>query len=260
MMVIGSLFSRRRVTPAFVIALAFIFPVLRLVADDQVIKKDDSVITGRVLGVSDGQVAVESHTSNGGDLKGLYWISDIKTVNMATPDAVTQAEADGVAPAAVIAALEPQIKQYKGLPADWIVDAMVRLAQAYAAEGQTERAIAIYNSIDTTYPGSKYHLQAVTGKAELSLKAGKVDEALAAVAPIIDQANKDIAPSPSDGAIYAYAFLIYGKALEAQKKPQQALEAYLTVKTMFYQNPALVKQADQLATNLRDQNPGLGID
>jgi len=80
------------------------------------------------------------------------------------------------------------------------------------------------------------------------------------VQPIVDQANKDMAPSPSDGATYAKAFLVYGRVLEAQKKPRQALEAYLTVKTMFYQNPALVGQADQRAKTLYDQNPGLGID
>ena len=77
--------------------------------------------------------------------------------------------------------------------------------------------------------------------------------------PIIDAANKDLAPSQSDGGLYATAFMVYGQALEAQKKLDQALEAYLTVKTMFYQNPTLADQADQLAKKLRDQNPGLGV-
>jgi hypothetical protein len=54
--------------------------------------------------------------------------------------------------------------------------------------------------------------------------------------------------------------LVYGKILEVQKKPQQALEAYLTVKTMFYQNKMLADQADELAKNLKDQNPHLGIE
>jgi hypothetical protein len=94
----------------------------------------------------------------------------------------------------------------------------------------------------------------------MSFEAGKIDEALAAVQPIVDEANKNIAPSPTDGATYAKAFLVYGKALEAQKKPQQALEAFLTVKTMFYQNPNLVAEAEQLAKTLRDQNPRIGIE
>jgi tetratricopeptide (TPR) repeat protein len=259
-MVIGSLFFRRWVTTVFVVALAFILLVLRSVADDQIVKKDGTTIKGQILSVSDGQVLVESHTSNGGIAKVPYYITDIKSVAMAVPADVAKAEAEGVTPAAVIAALEPKVKQFAGLPTDWVVEAMAQLAQAYAAQGQTDKAVAAYNQIDTLYPGSKYHAQAVAGKAEMSLKAGKIDEALAAVQPIVDQANKDIAPSPADGAVYANAFLVYGKVMEAQKKPQQALEAYLTVTTMFYQNPSLVDQADKDARDLRDHNPGIGIE
>ena len=192
--------------------------------------------------------------------KVLYYLTDIKSVSMTAPADVVQAEGQGVTPAAVVAALEPEIKQFSSLPADWVVDAMAQLAQAYAAQGQADRAVAIYNQIIQYYPGSAYENVAKAGKAGMSLKAGKIDEALAAVQPIVEQANKDIAPSPSDGALYANAFLVYGQVLEAQKKPQQALEAYLTVTTMFYQNPNLAAQADQLAKNLRDQNPGLGIE
>jgi tetratricopeptide (TPR) repeat protein len=259
-MVIGSLFSRRQVQPASLIALAFILLAVRSVADDQIIKKDGSVIAGRIVSVSDGQVMVESRTSAGGTAKVPYYITDIKSVSMAVPADVTKAEAKGVAPAAVIAALEPQVKRFAGVPADWVVEAMAQLAQAYAAQGQADRAVATYNQITQLYPGSAYENVAKAGKAELSLNAGKIDEALAGVQPIVDQANKDIAPSPTDGALYAKAFLVYGQVLEAQKKPQQALEAYLTVKTMFYQNPVLVDEAAQRAHNLRDHNPGLGIE
>jgi len=199
-------------------------------------------------------------TSRGGEGKFPIPLSDIKSVSMATPATVVKAEAAGVAPSAVVSALEPQIKQFAGLPADWIVNAMAELAQAYAALNQPDKALATYNAIDTLYPGSKYHTQAVAGKADMILKAGKFDEALAAVQPIVDEANKNIAPSPTEGATYAQAFLVYGSALEAKNKPQQALEAYLTVKTMFYQNSNLVTEADHRAKALREKNPGIGIE
>jgi len=259
-MVIGSLFFRRRVGPALVIALAFVFLMVRSVADDQIIKTDGSTITGSIVSVSEGQVMVESHASTGSIVKLPYQIADIKSVSMAVPADVTKAEAQGVAPAAVIAALEPQVKLFAGLPATWVVEAMAQLGDAYAAAGQADHALATYNQISQFYPGSAYENVAKASKAKLSLKAGKIDEALAAVQPIVDQANKNIAPSPSDGALYAGAFLVYGQVMEAQKKPQQALEAYLTVKTMYYQNPNLVDQASQLAKNLREHNPGLGIE
>lgn len=249
---------RRWATGAVLIALALLAASLSTRAD-QITKNDGSQIQGTVVGVADGQVTVESQTSNGGSASVPYSLADIKSVVMAPPADVAKLGGDAT-PGQVIATLEPEVNKFSGLPADWVVAAMAQLAQAYAAENQSDRAASLYSQIDTLYPGSKYHAQAVAGKAMLSLKQGKVDEALADVQPIIDQANQDIAPSPADGAIYANAFLVYGQALEAQKKPQQALEAYLTVKTMFYQDPALVAQAEQLAKSLRDQNPGIGVE
>jgi tetratricopeptide (TPR) repeat protein len=235
-------------------------PLLRLVADDQIIKKDGTVIPGTVVSVADGQVMFESRTSNGGVAKLPYYLSDIKTVNMAAPADVTKVQAAGTDPAAVIAALDPQVKKFAGLPADWVVAAMAQLGDAYAQSNQVDKATAAYKQISLLYPGTGYEKLANAGVADLDFKAGKIDEAMTILKPIIELANKDIAPSPSDGALYAKAFLVYGKILEAQKNPQQALEAYLTVKTMFYQNTMLADQADQLAKNLKDQNPGLGIE
>lgn len=245
---------------SLLIALALTLPVLHSVADDQIIKKDGSTISGQIVSVSEGQVMVESHTSAGGIAKVPYYISDIKTVNMAAPPEVAKLQAPDTTPAAVIATLEPLVKKFAGLPTNWVVAAMGQLGDAYASANQLDKALAAYNQIIQFYPGTAFEKVALAGKAELSFKAGKIADALAVLQPIVDQANKDIAPSPSDGALYAKAFLVYGKVMEAQKKPQQALEAYLTVKTMFYQNPALADQADQLAKNLKDQNPGVGIE
>jgi tetratricopeptide (TPR) repeat protein len=239
--------------------LALGFAGLQSAVADQIKKKDGTLIDGQITSVSNGQVMVTSHASNGGVVKLPYYLSDIDSVEMAPPEEMKKLEST-TPPAMVIATLEPLVKQFAGLPADWVVQAMSQLADAYATQGQTDRAIDIYNQIDTLFPGSNYHLQAVEGKASLTLKQGKIDEAISEVQPIIDQANKDIAPSQSEGGLYAGAFLVYGQALEAQKKPEQALEAYLTVKTMFYQNPALADQADQMAKKLRDQNPGLGVE
>jgi len=240
-------------------ALAFSLPVFRLGAD-QIIKTDGTTIDGHIVSVSGNQVMVEGHTASGGDAKFPVTLTDIDSVKMAVPAEVAKVNARGVGPGDVIAILEPATKQFAGLPADWVVEAMARLGEAYTEVGEVDKALAIYNQISRLYAGSAYENVAKAGEAELNLETGKIDEALAAVQPIVEQANKDIAPSPADGALYAHAFLVYGRVLEAQKKPQQALEAYLTVKTMFYQNAVLMDQADQLANNLRTHNPGLGVE
>jgi hypothetical protein len=229
-------------------------------ADDKITQKNGTVITGQIVSVSGGQVTVMSKTPNGGVAKVPYMISDIQSVDMTPPPAL--AGAKDQPPATVIAALSPIVKEYAGLPADWVLDAMGQLADAYSASSQDDAANAIYAQISQLYPGSSYTNIAVAGQAKLLLKQGKIDQALALIQPVIDAANKNVAPSPTDGRAYANAFLVYGQILEAQKKFSQALEAYLTVKTMFYQPElaGLVARSEQLAKNVRDQNPGLGVD
>jgi tetratricopeptide (TPR) repeat protein len=137
---------------------------------------------------------------------------------------------------------------------------MAQLADAYEGAGQDDKAVATYVQINQLYPGSNHQNEAAAGLAQLDLQQGKVADALAKLQPVIDKASQDLAPSPDDARSYARAFLVYGQALQQEKENSQALEAYLAVKTMFYQNPALVAQAEKLAAALRQQNPGLGVD
>ena len=241
-------------------SLVFALGMAASSAEDRLIQKNGNVITGQVVGVSGGQVSVISKTPNGGVARIPYMISDLRSVEMAPPAAL--ADVKGQSSSAVVTALAPLVKEYAGLPADWVLDAMGQLADAYSDLGQIDSANAIYNQINQLYPGSSYTNIAVAGQAKLLLKQGKLDQALAQIQPVITAANKDVAPSPSDGRAYASAFLVYGQILEAQKKFPEALEAYLTVKTMFYQPElaSLVAQSDELAKNLRAQNPGLGVD
>jgi tetratricopeptide (TPR) repeat protein len=188
----------------------------------------------------------------------VLYLSDIQAVDMAPPAAVTQSKK--AAPAEKISLLEPVLKVYAGLPADWVLDAMGDLADAYDAQGQGQKSAAVYAQINQLYPNSPYQKEALVGEAKTDLQAGKIDDALATIKPLIDQANQNIAPSPADGRLFASAFLVYGQALQQQKQYAQALEAFLTVKTMFYQSPALVDQADQLAQALQKQNPDVSVD
>ncbi|MDB4793766.1 hypothetical protein OAG63_01905, partial [Methylacidiphilales bacterium] len=232
---------------------------LRGMADDQIKKKNGTIITGQIVKVSDGQVTVTSQTPNGGTAQALYYLSDIDSVTMAPPPEMAKVK-DDATPATVIATLEPLVKQFSGLPASWVIDAMMRLADAYDASGKGDLADATYSQLNQLYPGSPYQIEVTAGKAKLSLQHGKIDDAIAALQPLVDKANQSLTPSSTEGPLYARVFLVYGEALAAQKKLPQALEAYLTVKTIFYQNPALTEEAGQLADKLRQENPGLSVD
>jgi tetratricopeptide (TPR) repeat protein len=257
-MVIGLSFRLRLLFQVGAAVLLCLLPVRRAAADDTVILKAGSTVTGQVTGVSDGQLTISTRTPNGGTAQLTFYLADIRSIEMAPPAAVAQLK--DASPAQVIATLQPIVKEYAGLPADWVVDAMGQLADAYDTSGQSDRAAAAYAEINQFYPDSPYQNEAVAGTAKLDLQQGKIDAALALLRPLVDKANQDLAPSPAEGRLYANVFLVYGQALQAQKHFSQALEAYLTVKTMFYQNPALADRADQLAKALQAQNPGVGVD
>jgi tetratricopeptide (TPR) repeat protein len=233
---------------------ALLFGLFSIVRADQIVKTDGTAINGQITGISSGQVGITI-----GTVKSIVYLSDIKKVTMDQPPEMAQLK--NAAPAQVVSTLEPLVKEYAGLPANWVLDAMGRLADAYDAQGHGDKATQIYAEIKQLYPNNaSYQQEAIVGEARQELKEGQIAAAMNAVKPLIDEANKNVAPSPDDGRLFAKAFLVYGQALEAQKQYPQALEAYLTVKTMFYQNPALVTQADQLAEALRAQNPGVAVD
>jgi predicted negative regulator of RcsB-dependent stress response len=255
MMAIGVLLRARRLHFS-ILLLAAALPSLAVA--DQLTMNSGQVVAGHIVSVSDGQVTVQTTTSNGGQATLPYHLSDIKTVSMAAPPEL--AAAKNQPPAQVIAALAPLVTAYAGLPTDWVLDAMGQLADAYSASNQDDAASAIYAQINQLYPGSVYTPIATAGQAKVLLSQGKLDEALTTVQPVIDAANKTMSPSASEARAYANAFLVYGQILEAQKKYSQALEAYLTVKTMLYQNQALVDRSDQLVQKLRATAPGVSVD
>jgi len=257
-MAIGSFFHFRGWKSFGWLTFALAGLTLSGVADDQIQLKSGSALSGQITGVSGGQVGIDTQTSNGGAAHLTYDLSIIQSVTMAPPaGAVISKDAS---PADVVAALEPLVAKYAGLPADWVVDAMGQLADAYDQLGQADKAAAISTQISQLYANTPYQSEAIAGNAKLDLEQGKVADAMAALQPLINTANQNLAPSPSDGRLYAHAFLVYGQALQAQKQYAQALEAYLTVKTMFYQNPVLVERANQLADALRKIDPTVRVD
>jgi hypothetical protein len=256
-MVIGSS-SAARVGKSLAI---FLFVALTVTgglrAQDQVYLKAGTVVSGQITGVSGGQIAIDIPGPTGQTAHSVLYLSDVQSVTMPTPDVVTQLKSAD--PATIIATLAPVVRQYAGLPADWVVDAMGQLADAYDAQGKSAQASQAYSQIEQLYPGSPYQTEATAGAAKLALNSGDLADALALLKPIVDQANQNLAPSAAESRGYAKIFLVYGQVLQAQKQNDAALEAYLTVKTLFYQNPALVDQAEKLADTLRAQAPGVSV-
>ncbi len=141
---------------------------------------------------------VQTRTSTGGirqvpDLPGRREVD-----HMATPDAVAEGRAPGTPPGQVIAALEGPgqgvrgSEPPRGSSAPWASS-----ATPIRRSGRSDKAPRGLQRDRPALPGAaSTRISHKASRAEVSFNQGKVDEALATVQPIVDAANKDLAPSP----------------------------------------------------------------
>jgi hypothetical protein len=237
----------------FVICAGLLLAISPSYGQDKIVLKGGQIVEGKIQDVTNGNANLLSKNN-----VFPYPLANVVSVQMATP-----AELDKVRsgePAQIVSTLEPLVKKFKGLPCDWVTEAMALVAEAYATEGKDTESTSIYSEMSKLYPGSRYQIRAEAGLAKSALRAGKYDDALAKITPLIAEANKSFSPSAEDGRLYGEAFLVQGQILEKQGKPKEALESYLTVVTVFYQNTATAKTARELADKLRKNNPQVVVD
>lgn len=239
--------------PSFRLSIcALVLASTAVFAQDKIVLQNDQVQQGQITGSDADGVNI---TLAIGAVK--VPMTQIKSVEMAAPSALEEAKkADA---ARQVTLLEPLLAKYKALPADWVLDAMGILADAYAVQGQDDKSGAIYDQIRKLYPGSKYLIKANVGTAKTAIRKGNADEAIQLLKPLITEANAQIAPPPDKSALYGEAFLVLGQAQELKGDASAALESYLTVVTSFYANPDLVKTAQEKAAKLRDSKPNLMV-
>ncbi len=225
-------------------------------SEDVLIQKDGTRQSGRILSSDADKVTIEVTM---GTSKAVLPIpmSKIDKIEMPAPPELTGLKPGD--PALVISTLEPLLKKYRAMPVPWVVDMMGKVADAYNAQGKPTEANAIYSEIEKLYPGSQYLIKANVGKAKTALQTGNADLALQLLEPLIVAANKTVSPTREDGRLYGEAFLVRGEALEKKADLQGALEAYLITVTSFYHHPEVVKQAEDQAGRLRQQNPKLNV-
>ena len=242
--------------PKIILAILTLLSFESMIAEDTVFLNTEKQQVGTIVGADGGNVFVEVTVGTG---KGRIPIpiASIQRIEMATPSEVLKLNRSDAAN--VILVLEPVVKKFKGLPADWAVDAMGTLADAYTATGKIAESTSIYSQIEQQFPGSKYVIKANVGKAKGALASGSFDEALKLLDPLIEVANKTAAPSAEEGRLYGEAFLVKGMILEKKNDLEGALESYLTTVTSFYQNVDIVSQAEEQAKKLRNQNPQLVV-
>lgn len=146
--------------------------------------------------------------------------------------------------------------RYKGLPTDWAQYATGMLGDLYVATSDFTKAEAAYNDFEKLYKtaaGGSSPASEV-GRARIAVAKKDLATAKAKLEPITTAALAEKTVPPAKALAYSQAFLVSGQVKEEEGNLQGALEDYLRTVTLFYHDPAAVRDAQQKADDLRSRD------
>ncbi|MCX7886388.1 MAG: tetratricopeptide repeat protein [Verrucomicrobiae bacterium] len=209
-------------------------------ANAATIQTRTGVYRGEITHIQAGTVFIKQEQGEFG-----ISIRDILRIELERPAAYDQAVAAlrTGKPQDAVAALKPVVDRYAGLPVPWLVEAFLRLGDAYLDLKDTKSAAATFDRLKQLYP-SWPQVQAVDVKnARVLLNLQKYDEALKVIKSYLEpQLKKDFLPADQE-VIVAEALVIQGDCLLAMQKPYEAMDSYLLVVTLFDYDDARAAEA-----------------
>lgn len=221
-------------------------------AQDTVVLKSGITREGKVIGVSGGNVRVQTPNGTTGTP-----LADVREIRMAAPPEFEAAAAQLAAGDAkgAVAALTRINETFAGLPAPWAERAAALLGDARLAAGDEAGATAAYDNLTKTYPQAT--ALANLGRARLAVGAGRFDEASPLLKPVLADADKIAFPAPADGPPLCQAYYLMGRVQEAAGDHQAALASYLKASALFPFDQNAAADAQKRADALRAEHAGL---
>lgn len=140
--------------------------------------------------------------------------------------------------------------RYKGLPIAWATEAAAMLGNIYVNLGKFPEAEAAFNEFQKTYPASG-SIAASVGKARIAAERGNLAEAKSVAEPIVKDALTKKTVSRAESQLYGQAFYVLGKVAEGEGKFPEAMENYCRTVAIFYQERAVVSEAEKRIDALR---------
>jgi tetratricopeptide (TPR) repeat protein len=229
------------------LAVSFFVPSA-LLAQDTLILTNDQRREGSVLGVKDQRVRFKA-----GPLETAIPLDQITAVRMDPPEKFLEAlEAWQAADTTrTLSLLKPLIENYRGLPAPWMERASALLGTVLVESGDTDAAAAAFAEFQETYPQAQG--LAELGLARLALARGDTDDARTRIEPIVETARTTLLPDSTKSSEFAQALHLMGQILEQDGALSDALEHYMLVTTVFYQDAAVATKARERADTLANE-------
>jgi tetratricopeptide (TPR) repeat protein len=139
---------------------------------------------------------------------------------------------------------------YKGLPTAWAAEATAMLGNIYLNLGQLPEAEVAFGDFERVYAGSGSSAASV-GKARLAVERKKFAEARALAEPLVADAMTKKNISRSESQLFGQAYFVLGKIAEGEGKLPEAMEHYCRTVAIFYQERAVVSEAQKRIDELR---------
>ena len=155
--------------------------------------------------------------------------------------------------------LRPVGDTFRGLPTEWAQQTLAALGSIYLEKNDVAKAEAAFNDYRKYYPNAPGNkLQLSVAQARIAFAKNNLQQARPALESIIQAALKAPAEvTRGDGAAYGQAFYLMARLQERENNYQGALENYLRVVTLFYQDAAVASRAQKSADDLRAAHKGL---
>ena len=150
---------------------------------------------------------------------------------------------------------------FRGLPTDWEQQTVAALGSIYLEKNDTALAEAAFNDLHRYYPKSPGSgLQLSVAQARLAFAKNNAAQAKGQLDAIVAAALKSPADvTRADGAAYGQACYLMARLQERESNFQGALENYLRVVTLFYQDAAVAGRAQKGADDLRAAHKDLNV-
>ena len=158
-----------------------------------------------------------------------------------------------------LADLRPLGDNFRGLPTEWARQTLATLGGLYLEKNDVAKAEAAFNDYRKYYPNAPGNkLQLTVAQARLAFAKNNTPQARQALEAIVQSALKSPAEvTRGDGAEYGQAFYLLARLQERDNNFQGALEDYLRVVTLFYEDEAVTARAQKAADALRAAHKGL---
>lgn len=220
-------------------------------AQDKIVNSRGETVEGKIVKVTPSGAPVV-RMANG--IETAVPKETIRSIQMQAPPGLAEARKALAAEQypQVLASIEKDAQAFTGLQVDWVIEALGMVADAYLATGKKSEAGAIYRKMETDYANSPYAVKAKVGLAKISVSVKRLPEAEAALKPILESAQKTLAPPEAEQRVFADAAFVMGQLEEARGQKQEALENYMRVITLYPLNPSLVAQAEARVLALRE--------